>query len=664
MPNRLINEHSLYLRQHAHNPVDWYPWGEAAFVRAREENKPVLVSIGYAACHWCHVMERESFEDQKTADFMNAHFICIKVDREERPDVDSIYMDAVQAIAGSGGWPLNVFVTPDKIPFYGGTYFPPRPAYGRASWLEVLARIQQLWTEEKDAVHAQAGQMRDYLAQAVAVPGGQAEWGAATLQTMTRVLLNMADQTQGGFGRAPKFPGSMALDFLLLRFRYAQDEAAFRHALLSLDKMAAGGIYDQLAGGFARYSTDNEWLAPHFEKMLYDNALLIATYARAYRLTGSETYNDLIAASIAFASRELRGPDSGEGFYSALDADSEGVEGKFYTFTWQEWQAATTDGAPLAAAYFGVTEKGNWEGTNILHIAKAPEEISGEYNLALPEVLTQIKAAKEQLLRLRQHRIRPATDDKVLLNWNALMNLALTDAGIALQQQDYLEQAKRHMDWLLSNFQDSGKLYHVWRRGTPRIPANLEDYAYLIQALLQLGSATGEARYLNSANALLETTIAHFADPDSAYFFFTAEGQADVPLRKVELQDNATPSPNAVMAHNLLLLGLINGRQEWLDQGNRMLSGVAAAAEKYPYSFGYWCRLLALSTRGWHYVTVAGKKLTPAQLSEAPPHLFVLQAAATMGAAAPASGFLVCSATACLPPFGTWEDVIRFVNGT
>lgn len=664
MPNRLINEHSLYLRQHAHNPVNWYPWCGEAFERAKTENKPVLVSIGYAACHWCHVMERESFEDAATAAYMNEHFICIKVDREERPDVDSVYMDAVQAITGSGGWPLNVFVTPDKIPFYGGTYFPPRPAYGRASWQQVLTRIQELWQQEHEAVLQQVDQMKGYLTQVAGVSAEQSAWDEATLSNMTTALLKMSDTREGGFGRAPKFPGSMAISFLLDRYRYEQDEAALAQALLSLDKMAAGGIYDQLGGGFARYSTDNQWLAPHFEKMLYDNALLIITYAQAYRLTGKERYRQVVNATIAFVNRELKDPES-NGFYSAIDADSEGMEGKFYTFTWQEWQEALGKDMPLAARYFGITKAGNWEGTNILHQAESWAQFCGQAGLSPEEATAQLEAVEKKLWQAREQRIRPATDDKILLSWNALMNLALTTAAIALQNKGYLQQAKDHMAWLLHNMAEGDALYHVWRKGVPRIAAHLDDYAFLIQALLQLGSVGGEDKWLAAARQWTMQTMAAFADTRSPFFFFTAAHQTDMPLRKIELQDGATPSANAMMAHNLLLLGLTDANTEWLERGRQMLQGVAAAAERYPYSFAYWCQLLQLTRQGLYYVVVKGRPMELKLLAEAPPHLFVIRESgggAEVRQVAQTPGYFICSATECLPPLETWEAVMRFVN--
>ncbi|MBW7913814.1 MAG: thioredoxin domain-containing protein [Taibaiella sp.] len=430
MANRLINEQSPYLLQHAHNPVDWYPWGDEAFERAKNENKPVLVSIGYAACHWCHVMERESFEDEATARYMNEHFINIKVDREEHPDVDHLYMDAVQAISQQGGWPLNVFVTPGRVPFYGGTYYPPKPLYGRPSWLQVMERMHEVWTKQQDEVTAQTGQMLNYLEQlSIVAMSRRGEWDAATCRAVADNMLAASDKEFGGFGNAPKFPGATSILYLLEHYHYTGYEPALQHAVKSLDAMAQGGIYDQLGGGFARYSTDRYWLAPHFEKMLYDNALLVSTYTTAYAITGKALYRKVVEETIAFVNRELRSPDGG--FYSALDADSEGVEGKYYTWTWEEWLAAT-GGDELAERYFGVKENGNWEGTNILHVSMGLEELSGTLGMEINDAGQRIEGAKQQLLQLRAERVRPATDDKCLLAWNALMNLALSHAGKVL----------------------------------------------------------------------------------------------------------------------------------------------------------------------------------------------------------------------------------------
>jgi len=663
MPNRLLHEHSLYLRQHAHNPVDWYPWGEEAFARARAENKPVLVSIGYAACHWCHVMERESFEDEDTARYMNAHFICIKVDREERPDVDSIYMDAVQAISGSGGWPMNVFVTPDKIPFYGGTYFPPRPAYGRASWMQVLERLHELWMEDQDAIQQQAAQMQNYLAQAAAGTGyAPLSPDVALLDDMTKQLLKIADKKYGGFSRAPKFPGSLALSFLLDRYRFAQDEAALQQAVLSLDKMAAGGIYDQLGGGFARYSTDDQWLAPHFEKMLYDNALLVLTYCQAYELTAHERYRQVIEETIAFVNRELKGAD-GEGFYSALDADSEGVEGKFYTFTWQEWLEACGEPLPLAASHFGVTKAGNWEGTNILHLAQSPEAVGRAAGVPETAVLNEIATARQRLWQSREKRVRPATDDKVLLSWNALMNLALSRAAIALQDENYLNQAQNHMQWLLRHLQVGETLYHVWRQGEARIMAHLDDAAFLIQALLQLAAASGQNKWLEAARIKTEQTLLHFSDEASLFFFFTDKNQQDVPLRKIEVQDGATPAANGLMAHNLMVLGLVQAKQEWLGRGQAMTGSMAAAARQYPYTFGYWCQLLQWEAAGWQYLVAKEKPLRLAQLAQLPGNVYAMPAEKQAADSSfRQAGYYVCTAAACRAPMESWEEILALVN--
>ena len=427
MANRLIEEQSPYLQQHAHNPVDWYPWGDEAFLRAKNEDKPVLVSIGYAACHWCHVMERESFENEQVAAYMNERFICIKVDREEHPDVDHLYMDAVQAITGSGGWPLNVFVTPDRLPYYGGTYFPPSPAYQRPSWIQVLQRMSDIWTNERSEVDGQTTQMLEYLknASATAMQAQKADWDTDTCRQMADTLLKQADTVWGGFGNAPKFPGTMAISFLLEHYHYTQYEPALKQALLSLDKMLEGGIYDQLGGGFARYSTDKEWLAPHFEKMLYDNALLISAYCDAYSITNDEKYKTIIEETIAFVEHELK--DESGGYYSALDADSEGVEGKYYTWTWEEWQELIGNDEILMS-YFGVSEEGNWEHTNILHVAEPAESIAMRMCLGTADVLSHVASGQGKAFARStiKARIRPLTDDKSLLSWNALMNIALS----------------------------------------------------------------------------------------------------------------------------------------------------------------------------------------------------------------------------------------------
>ncbi len=592
MSNRLIKEQSPYLLQHAHNPVDWYPWCDEAFEQAEKMNKPVLVSIGYAACHWCHVMEKESFEDEEVAGFMNSNFICIKVDREEHPDVDHLYMDAVQAMSGSGGWPLNVFVNNKKQPFYGGTYYPPRPAYNRPSWIQILEWISGLWRQQQDEVAQQAEQMINHLKQAseAGFTGSGKPWDMKTCQEMADTLLKQADRVYGGFGNAPKFPGTMAISFLLEHYHFTGYEAALKQALLSLDMMLEGGIYDQLGGGFARYSTDAKWLAPHFEKMLYDNALIISSLCDAYMITKENRYKNIIEETIAFTERELK--DATGGYYSAIDADSEGEEGKFYTWTWKEWADVLGKEDNVANAYFGVSEKGNWEGTNILHVAGDIEDIAISNKLSAEWAEEHIKNVKKRLFAEREKRVRPITDDKSLLSWNALMNIALTKTGIALEKESYLQRATEHMHWMLENFSKNDELMHTWKAGQARISANLDDKAYLVQALLQLGSASGNNSWVLLAHIISEDILQNFVHKDGNFFYYTSVAQNDTPVRKVDVYDGAIPSANAVMAGNLMLLGLCMERSDMHEQAYAMLQKIAEKAMRYTYSFGHWAILL------------------------------------------------------------------------
>jgi uncharacterized protein len=673
MANKLIDEQSPYLLQHAHNPVDWYPWGDEAFERAKSENKPVLVSIGYAACHWCHVMEHESFEDEAVASFMNEHFINIKVDREEHPGVDHMYMDAVQAISGSGGWPLNVFVTPDRVPFYGGTYYPPRPAYNRPSWQQLLQRMHEIWTKQHDEVAAQASQMVSYLQQASqAVMNDQvAAWDMDTVNLMADNLLKQADKELGGFGRAPKFPGTMAITYLLEHHCFTGSKPALDQALLSLDKMIEGGIYDQLGGGFARYSTDDKWLAPHFEKMLYDNALLVMSMCDAYQLTGNGRYRVAIGDTIAFVERELK--DETGGYYSALDADSEGVEGKFYTFTWQDWVAIIGGDDKLLEQYFGIEEEGNWEHTNILHIATPARILAERFGLSEMEVSERVRAAKQKLLSVRNTRVRPLTDDKSLLSWNALMNMALTRAGIALKHPQYIERATSHMQWMLNAFSQGEKLYHVWKQGKAKIDANLDDYAYLVQALLQLASATGNNELILHAIRLTEQVLTHFSHEQGIFFYYTSSAVADIPVRKVEYYDGALPSSNAVMAHNLLLLGACMERTMLSERGYLMLKQMAGSAMRYTYSFSYWGQLLQRYAYGILTVVVAGSGWE-AMLAELQtqylPHVYLLTSQKEISDLpllsykyeAGQNSIFVCSSEACMAPETDVAAVLKIIK--
>jgi uncharacterized protein YyaL (SSP411 family) len=610
--NRLSGESSPYLLQHAHNPVDWYPWGEEALQKARQEDKPILVSIGYAACHWCHVMERESFEDKETARFMNEHFVNIKVDREERPDLDHIYMDAVQAITGSGGWPLNVFLTPEAKPFYGGTYFPPRPVYNRSSWRDVLAGVSQAFRERRAQVEQQAENLTRHVATVGSFDIGGARaagddgsgqtkestlFRPETLQQVRDRLLSVADKEEGGFGGAPKFPQTFSIRFLLNHYYYTRDEAALDHACVSLDKMIRGGIYDQLGGGFARYSTDREWLVPHFEKMLYDNALLIIALSEAFQLTQKELYAETIRQSMAFIDRELSNGEGG--FYSSLDADSEGMEGKYYVWDKAEIDEVLGSDSPLFCSVYGVTPKGNWEGKNIL---TRPAGV-----VLLPGQSAVLEAARARLLERRAHRVRPALDDKILLGWNALMNIACSKAFAALGEDRFRDKALENMRFLRSTFRGEGvHLYFHAYKGTARVPAFLDDYAALISALLHLQEITGDSNYLTEARDILLFVIQHFSEPGSDFFYYTHVGQKDVLLRKKEIYDGATPSGNSTMASNLLYLGIVFDERAWIGRASRMAAALQRPVTDYPGSFGNWATIVQALTYTIPEVVITG----------------------------------------------------------
>ncbi len=678
MANRLIHEQSPYLLQHANNPVNWYPWGDEAFDKAATEHKPVLVSIGYAACHWCHVMEHESFENEAVAAYMNEHFVCIKVDREEHPDVDHMYMDAVQAIGGSGGWPLNVFVTPGRAPFYGGTYYPPRAAYNRPSWMQLLQRMRELWEDEQDQVTQQADQMIQHLRQAsqrvtVAKKDGLIA-GKEACRKIADNLLKQGDKEKGGFGNAPKFPGTMAISFLLEHYHFTGYKPALEHALRSLDAMSDGGIYDQLGGGFARYATDRNWLIPHFEKMLYDNALLIGSLCDAYSITRDVRYKTTAEETIAFTERELK--DSSGGYYCALDADSEGVEGKFYTWTYDEWIAALGGNDAVVAQYFGVGEHGNWEETNILHVAKSIAEVAAENQLSIEEVVFRIDAVKHKLLAARNPRVRPMTDDKCLLSWNALYSIALSKAGVVFRSDDYLQRATTHMQWMIAQFENNGKLLHTWKNGTAKIAAKLDDYAYLALAMLQLASATGANDLVLKAGVLLATVTGEFNTGNAvedAFFYYTAESQNDIPVRKVDLYDGATPSANAVMAHNLWICGMCLEKGEWVAQAQLMWHNMNDTAVRYSQSFGYWALMLQRYTVGLKTLICTGSEASEKrkEIQETClPQVYMLTSQKKISELpifekkffADKMYIFVCTEQACLSPVSSVTEALRLIN--
>jgi uncharacterized protein YyaL (SSP411 family) len=613
--NRLSQETSPYLLQHAHNPVDWFPWGEEALRKAREEDKPILVSIGYAACHWCHVMERESFEDAATADIMNRHFVNIKIDREERPDLDHMYMDAVQAMTGSGGWPLNVFLTPDTRPFFGGTYFPPVRAFNRASWKEVLTNIAQAYRDRRSEIDEQADQLTAHLRQSnsfglsgsrsIDIPQEE-RFTRQQLQLARENLMKAADRTWGGFSRAPKFPQTFSIQYLL-RFHHAfGDPDALEQARLTLDKMLMGGIYDQVGGGFARYSTDTEWLAPHFEKMTYDNALLVGVLAEACQLTGDPAYAEAIRHTIAFMEREMMSNEAG--FYAALDADSEGVEGKFYTWTYEEARLLLGEDFPLFADLWDISPEGNWEHVNILRLRQKPDIVAPRHGLTEEELAQKMEKARGVLMEARAARVRPQLDNKVLLGWNALMNAALSKAYAALGDEGYRELARKNMDFLLRVFEDTstGGLFHTYTAGSARYPAFLDDYASLVDALICLQEITGDTRYLAEAKRWTAFVLAKFSEEGGPFFYFTPEGQQDILVRKKEVYDGATPSGNAQMAWNLHRLSILLGEPSWALRSGQMIDALVEALTRYPQSFGLWANLLQEIVVGTNEIVILG----------------------------------------------------------
>ena len=629
--NKLIEETSPYLLQHAHNPVNWFPWGDEALNLARKENKPILVSIGYSACHWCHVMEKESFENEETAGIMNDHFINIKIDREERPDLDHIYMDAVQAMTGSGGWPLNVFLTPDTKPFYGGTYFPPRRAFNRPSWQEVLYGVKEAFTQRRNEIDSQAENLTEHLTQSNSFGISSASeldffTKEKTQEAFDNIMKN-ADKKWGGFGRAPKFPQSFVIQYLLRFFYVNENKGALEQALLSIDKMIDGGIYDQVGGGFARYSTDTEWLVPHFEKMLYDNALLILIITEAFQITGNKRYKEVIEETVEFIQRELMNQEGG--FYAALDADSEGEEGKFYVWDYQDVRDMLQEDADIFCEFFDITAQGNWEGKNIPRRKRIEKDFCNEKNISLEKLKEILQKGKKILLEKRGGRIRPQTDDKILLGWNALLNTALSKAFAATGNENFRQLAINNMQFLSSKFQKNNatEYFHTWKNEIAKQPAFLDDYAFLIQSLIQLQEITGNTDYLEKAKVLTEYVIENFSDTATEFFFYTNQKQGDILVRKKEVYDGAQPSGNAVMAHNMHRLALYFDKPEWREKSVRMINSLGHAIVNSPTSFGVWANTLLELTVGTNEIAVISAEsqhILPQILKEYIPHKIIM----------------------------------------
>jgi uncharacterized protein YyaL (SSP411 family) len=595
MSNRLANETSPYLLQHADNPVHWYPWGEEALQKAQAEDKPIFLSVGYSACHWCHVMAHESFEDEGVAEILNEHFVNVKVDREERPDLDRIYMSAVQALTGRGGWPMSVFLTPDGQPFYGGTYFPPapRPFGGMPSFTQVLLSITDAWQNRREELLKGGERVTAAVEQQMMVPGTKREdVRRETLDAAFESLQRDFDEIHGGWGDAPKFPQPMTLEFLL-RYHHATDNPRARYmASLTLEAMARGGMYDQIGGGFHRYSVDDHWLVPHFEKMLYDNAQLARVYLHAWQVTGYSLYRTISEEILDYVTREMTDP--GGGFYSTQDADSEGQEGKFFLWTPDQIYTVLGQDADDFIAAYGVSEAGNFEGRNILELVGGVSQRAG------------LAEARRKLLATRGRRVRPGRDEKVLTSWNGLMLAAFAEAARALKRDDYRRVARCNADFLLSELRTAdGRLRHTWKEGTASVNGYLEDHAYLVEGLLELYQTTFNPRWYLAARELAETMIAHFYANDGS-FFDTSDDHERLITRPRGLQDNAVPSGNAMAAFVLPRLAGLAAEPRYTELAQRSLSQVQPLLAQYPLGFSQWLIALDYALSRPREIAIAG----------------------------------------------------------
>ena len=619
MANRLAQETSPYLLQHRENPVDWYPWGEEALARARDEDRPILLSVGYSACHWCHVMAHESFEDSETAAYMNEHFVNVKVDREERPDVDALYMEAVQAISGQGGWPMTVFLDPEGVPFYGGTYFPPDDSRGMPSFRMVMEAVVDAFESKREEIEQRAPQMRARLAAIGQVEPADSPQAAMLDEAVERLQM-AADRARGGFGGAPKFPPASAIELLLARGETEIPE-------LTLDAMLAGGIYDQLGGGFARYSVDAAWQVPHFEKMLYDNALLARAYLHGWQRLGHERYRRVCEETLDWALREMRGPEGG--FYSALDADSEGEEGRFYVWTPEEIRAVFSDSSPdetnrvnfssqqveKLMQFYGVSEGGNFEGRNILHLASGADSKP-------PHELNEMRRA---LYEARAKRVWPGLDDKRLTAWNALMVAALAEAGAVLGREDYLAAARGGADFVWKELRDDeGALLRTYKDGRAQLKAYLEDHAFLLEALLTLYEASFEAVWFERARELADTLLARFADGERGGFFSTADDHESLIARRKEIGDHPIPSGNSAAAFGLLRLSALTGEHQYESAAESVFRLFSDSAGKHPEAFAHLLRAIDFQLSPTKEVALIGEdlnELATVVRSEFRPHL-------------------------------------------
>ncbi len=611
IPNSLIHSTSPYLLQHAHNPVNWFEWGKEALEKAKMEDKPILVSIGYSSCHWCHVMERESFENDQVAEVMNSFFVCIKVDREERPDIDQVYMDAVQAMGTNGGWPLNVFLTTDQKPFFGGTYFAPQV------WAQVLTNIRQAYQSKKQDIVSSAENLANHLANQginqFRQKSSQEDF-ITSLNSMYKQLENKFDRTWGGLDKAPKFI-MPSIWLWLLRYwhitclsgRQAKNEDAFNHTLFTLKKIACGGIYDQIGGGFARYSVDGEWFAPHFEKMLYDNAQLISLYSEAYALSKDEFFKSVVYETFEWLQREMTHADGG--FYSALDADSEGVEGKYYIWTYDELVSVVGEShAKLIVEYFEATPSGNWEhGANILKQIEDVNSILKKYNLSKTELNSIIHSAKQKLLNIRNNRVKSGLDDKILTGWNAMTISGLVDAYHTFGDERFLVAARKNAKFLQSNLMEETKLFRSFKGKRSATEGFLEDYAYVIQAFTRLYQADFNEDWIHRAEKLTEYVLENFFDKEESYFYFTSSQSEKLIVRKKEIFDNVIPASNGVMVQNLNHLGILLDREDWKELAVAMATELSHLIYNEPNYMPNWGIVLTEIKHGMAEIAFVGK---------------------------------------------------------
>ena len=603
MANQLANASSPYLLQHANNPVNWYPWGAEALQKAKAENKLILVSIGYSACHWCHVMEHESFEDDEVAALMNRFFVCIKVDREERPDIDQIYMTAVQLMTGRGGWPLNCFCLPDQRPIYGGTYFP------KQDWMNILGNLAHFYETKPDEAEEYAVRLTEGIQQSEKLEFGshQQEYTMATIQEFLEPWKRSFDFTEGGPNRAPKFPMPNNWEFLMQVAQLTQDNNLANFVKLTLDKMASGGLYDHLRGGFARYSVDAKWHIPHFEKMLYDNGQLLSLYSNAYKWTGNQSYKKVVYDTVNWLKNEMTSAEGG--FFSALDADSEGVEGKFYTWAKAEIDEILGGDAPLFNSYYEISEKGNWaeEHTNHLWRRKPASAIATHFGVTEEAVEERITLAKQKLLAVQNQRVRPGLDDKILCSWNALTISGLCHAYQAFADEAFLNLAMRNLQFIDQNLnKENGGLYRNFKDGKTSINAFLDDYACLIQALIDVYECTSDEQHLQKAKALTNFVWVHFKDANSPMFFYTSDEDEALIARKYELLDNVIPASNSIMANNLKKLGLLLQNDEYLQQAADMLKSIVPSIKTYASGYSNWASLLLQEVKGVFEIAVTG----------------------------------------------------------